>query len=183
MDIEEQVKEKMEAALRHLKQELKGLRTNRANPEMLEDVIVEVYGAPMRIKEVANITVVDFRQLLITPFDPQMVALIAKGIGKGNSNLQPVVEGYLIRVKISPMDQSLREEVVKKAKKKAEEAKVSIREIRRKSNEVIRKNKSDGALTEDLMKKLEKKIQELTDKSCKQADEIFLNKEKEILAV
>ena len=83
----------MQATLEHFKQELKNLRTNRANPGMVEGVFVEVYGAHMRIKELANITAPEARQILITPFDPQTAAAIAKGIEKANLNLQPVVEG------------------------------------------------------------------------------------------
>ena len=181
--IEDQVKAKMQAALDHFKQELKNLRTNRANPGVVEGVSVDVYGAQMKVKELANITTPETRQILITPFDPQTASAIAKGIEKANLNLQPVLEGHAIRINVPPMDQSMRQEIVKQGKKKAEDAKIVIRDIRRKSNDTIKEKKSSGELTEDMIKKLEKAIQELTDKFCRQIDELFSAKEKEILAV
>ncbi|MGR3973726.1 MAG: ribosome recycling factor [Candidatus Rhabdochlamydia sp.] len=180
---ENEVKAKMQVTLDHFKQELKNLRTNRANPGVVEGVSVEVYGAQMKVKELAQITTPESRQILITPFDPQTCGPIAKGIEKANLNLQPVVEANMIRIHVPPMDQSVRQEIVKQGKKKAEEAKISIRDIRRKSNDVLKEQKAAGDMTEDLMKKLEKLTQELTDQFCKQVDDLFSAKEKEILAV
>lgn len=180
---EDQVKVKMQAALDHFKQELKNLRTNRANPGVVEGVSVDVYGTHMKVKELANITTPESRQILITPFDPQTAAAIAKGIEKANLNLQPVLEGHAIRINVPPMDQAMRQEIVKQGRKKAEDAKIVIRDIRRKSNDLIKEKKSSGELTEDLVKKLEKAIQELTDQFCRQIDDLFSTKEKEIMAV
>ncbi len=180
---EDEVKTKMQATLEHFKQELKNLRTNRANPGVVEGVSIEVYGSHMRVKELANITTPEARQILITPFDPQTAAAIAKGIEKANLNLQPVLEGHAIRINVPPMDQSMRQTIVKQGKEKAENAKIAIRDIRRKSNDSIKQKKSSGDLTEDMVKKLEKVIQELTDKFCKQIDDLFSAKEKEIMAV
>jgi ribosome recycling factor len=176
-------KAKMQATLDHFKVELKQLRTNRANPAMVEGVVVEAYGTQMRLKELANITAPEPRQLVITPFDPQTAGPIAKGIEKANLNLQPVQEGGLVRIHVPPMDQAVRQEIVKQGKKKAEDAKITIREVRRKNNEQIRKEKTEGKVTEDVMKKTEKTIQELTDQFCKQIDDLLMAKEKEILAV
>jgi ribosome recycling factor len=183
MSIEKDVESKMQATLDHFKQELKNLRSNRANPGMVEGVTVTVYDSNMRIKELASITCPEPRQILISPFDPQTAGAIAKGIEKANLNLQPVLEGHVIRINVPPMDQSVRQQVVKQGKEKAEAAKISIRDIRRKSNETIRKQKADGLLTEDVMKKLEKTVQDLTDKFCRTVDELFTAKEKEIMAV
>ena len=183
MEFTQQTKRKMQAALDHFKGELKGLRTNRANAAILDGVIVEVYGSSMRIKELANINVPEPRQILVSPFDPQTAMAIAKGIEKANLNLQPVVEGQNIRINVPPMDESMRKQIVKQGKQKTEEAKVVIREIRRKNNELVRKQKADGIITEDVMKKEEKGIQELTDKFCKEIDDLFTSKEKEIMTV
>jgi len=183
MSVTEQTKSKMQAALDHFKGELKNLRTNRASPSMVEGVSVEVYGTHMRIKELANITSPESRQILITPFDPQTAAAISKGIEKANLNLQPILEGHIVRIHVPPMDESLRKEIVKQGKKKAEDAKIVMREIRRKNNELIRKMKADGDVTEDVMKKDEKIIQELTDKFCKDIDDLFSAREKEIMTV
>ncbi len=181
--ITEQTKAKMQAALEHFKTDLKNLRTNRANPGMLDGVLVEAYGSQMRIKELANVTVPEPRQLVISPFDPQTSAAIAKGIEKANLNLQPVVEGQVIRINVPPMDESMRKQIVKQGKQKAEDAKIVIRDIRRKNNELARKQKADGLITEDVMKKEEKGIQELTDKFCKEIDDLFSAREKEIMTV
>jgi ribosome recycling factor len=181
MTTEKEVEAKMQATLDHFKQELKNLRTNRANPGMVEGVSVEVYGTHMRIKELANISAPEARQILITPFDPQTA--ISKGIEKANLNLQPILESGTVRINVPPMDQSMRVEIVKQGKKKAEDAKIALREIRRKSNDLIRKQKADGVLTEDGLKKLEKAIQDFTDKFCRTVDDLFTAKEKEIMAV
>ena len=173
----------MQAAVDHFKQELKNLRSNRANPGVLDSVQVELYGTQMRIKELATVTTPESRQLLVTPFDPKSAGAIGKAIEKANLNLQPIVEGNVVRINIPPMDEGTRKEIVKQGKKKAEDAKVAVREIRRKGNEQTRKAKADGEITEDIMKKLEKTIQEFTDKFCKEIDDLFAAKEKEILTV
>ena len=183
MNVEQETKAKMEAALEHFKQELNNLRTNRANPYMLDGVLIEAYGSNMKIRDLANITVPEPRQLLIAAFDGSMAGPIAKGIEKANMGLQPMHEGNLVRITIPPMDENMRKEIAKQGKKKAEEAKVSIREVRRKQNDLVRKQKADSEITEDVMKREEKLIQELTDKFCKQIDELFSSKEKEIMTV
>jgi len=183
MGVVEETKSKMQVAVEHFKQELRNLRSNRANPGMLDNVHVEVYGETMRLKELAHVTSPESRQLLVTPFDPQTAAAISKGIERANLNVQPILERGVIRINIPPMDESTRKQIAKQAKEKAEAAKVVIREIRRKINEVIRKLKTDGIDTEDVMKKNEKKVQELTDQFCKEVDTLLASKEKEILAV
>ncbi|MBS0654019.1 MAG: ribosome recycling factor [Verrucomicrobia bacterium] len=183
MSVTDQTKQKMQATVEHFKTELKNLRTNRANPGMLEGVVVEAYGSQMRLKEMANVTVPESRQLLISPFDPQTAGAIAKGIERANLNLQPVVEGHTIRINVPPMDEAMRKQIAKQGKQKAEDAKITIREIRRKNNELVRKQKADGIITEDIMKKDEKTIQDFTDKFCKEIDDLYTAKEKEIMSV
>ena len=182
MSVTEEIKTKMKATVDHFKQELKGLRSNRANSAMVENVMCEVYGASMRIKELANINIPEPRQILIAPFDPQTAAPIAKGIEKANLNLQPIVEGHQIRINIPPMDENMRKEIAKQAKKKAEDAKITIRDIRRKGNEQVRKLKG-SEMTEDMMKKAEKTIQDFTDQFCKEIDDLCSQKEREIMTV
>ena len=183
MSIEQETKAKMEAAFEHFKQELNNLRSNRANPHMLDSVMVDAYGAMMKIRDLANISVPEPRQLLISAFDGSMAGPISKGIEKANMGLQPMLESNLVRITIPPMDENMRKEIAKQGKKKAEEAKVSIRDVRRKQNEIVRKQKADSEITEDVMKREEKHIQEATDKYCKQIDEFFSKKEKEIMTV
>ena len=182
-DVSDQTKSKMQATVEHFKQELKNMRSNRANPGMLDGVIVEVYGTQMRLKELANVTTPEARQILVSPFDPQTSGAIAKGIEKANLNILPIVEGHVIRINIPPMDEAMRKEIAKQAKKKAEDAKIVIRDIRRKFNDMIRKQKVDSIVTEDVMKKTEKTIQELTDQFCKMIDDLLSAKEKEIMTV
>lgn len=181
--IEKETKAKMKEALEHFKKELGLLRTGRANPGMFEGVMVEVYGTQMRIKELGNVTAAEARQVLITPFDPQTTGAIAKGIEKANLNVKPMVDGHVIRISIPPLDESMRKEIVKQGKKKAEESKIAIREIRRKNNEAARKQKAEGLIAEDEMKKLEKIIQEQTDEHCTLVDTLFAAKEKEVMTV
>jgi len=183
MDVIKDTEKMMQGALDHLKQELKGLRTGRANPAILETVTLEVYGAKMRLQDVASISVPEPRQILITPFDAGNVHAIAKGIEAANLNMQPIVDSNVIRLKVPEMDQNVRNEMVKLARKKCEEAKVGIRNARRDGNDIIRKQKADGDVAEDVMKKTEKRIQELTDKYCKTADGLAEDKEKEITTI
>jgi ribosome recycling factor len=183
MSREDDIKKDMFAALEHLKQELKSLRTGRAHPAILDNVLVDVYGTKMKIKALANISIPEPRQIVITPFDRSNMQFISKAIEDAKLNLQPVIEGNLIRIKIPSMDESIRKDMVKKCKEKSESTKVRIREIRRKYNDLIRKLKETGEIPEDQMKKEEKKIQEMTDKSCKDIDTICSEKEKEILEV
>lgn len=183
MDVLDETNKKMNAVIEHLKHELKALRTGRANPAVLDSVHVDVYGTKMRIVDLATVSVPESRQLLITPFDAQNVHAIAKGIDAANINLHGIVDGNVVRVKIPEMDTAVRQEMVKQAKRKGEEAKVGIRGARRDGNEKAKHQKAEGIIPEDVMKKLEKKIQELTDKFCKQADDLVTQKEKEILTI
>ena len=181
--VESQVKAAMQAAIDHLKQELKSLRTGRANSAMLDNVQAEVYGSKSNIKKLANISVPESRQILVTPFDFSTVHAIAKGIEAANLGVHPMVDGKVIRLNIPPMDQNIRKQIAKQCKELGEKAKISMREVRRKFNELVRKQKADGSLPEDMMKKLEKTIQELTDKYCRDCDTSCAEKEKEIMTV
>jgi ribosome recycling factor len=182
-DIVKETEKKMNGALDHLKHELKGLRTGRANTAIVESVHVEVYGSQMRLSDLASISVPEPRQILISPYDAKNVHAIAKAIQAANLNLQAYVDGNLVRVKVPEMDQNVRQEMVKQAKKKGEEAKVAIRNARRDGNDTTRKQKADGFMAEDVMKKTEKRIQEMTDKSCATADKLVEDKEREITTI
>lgn len=181
--MENSTKDDMESALEHFRKELRNLRSGRANPGFLDGVKVEAYGTEMRIKEVGNVTVAEARQLLVTPFDPQMAAAISKGIERANLGVQSYVDGAVVRVPIPPLTEDLRKDIVKQAKQKAEEAKIGIRDVRKRGNDTIKKLKSSGEVAEDEQKKLEKSIQTLTDKYCKEVDDLCKEKEKDILVV
>lgn len=181
--VESQVKTAMQAALDHLKQELKALRSNRANSSMLDRVMVEIYGSMTPLKSVATIAVPEPRQILITPFDPSTAHAIGKGIEAANLGVHPIVDGKGVRINIPPMDESIRKQIAKQCKELGEKTKISMREVRRKFNELVRKQKTDGIIPEDMMKKLEKSIQDFTDRYCKDVDAACAEKEKEILTV
>lgn len=180
MSIKKHAKKEMELALEHLAKELQNIRTGRANPGMVENLPVEVYGAQMKIKEVASITCPESRQLLISPFDQNNSAAIGKSIEKANLGFLPIVEANLVRINIPPMDESLRKEMVKLLHKKREEAKVSVRHVRAKYN---KQAKADSDLTEDDVKHHEKEIQELTDDFCSRVDKACEAKESEISTI
>ena len=177
------LKTKMQATVEHFKSELKQIRTGRANPAVLDSVHFELYGSQMRIKDAAQISTPEPRQLLITPYDKQSVNAIAKGIEKANLNLQPIVDGNAVRINIPPMDENMRKEMCKICKKKCEENKVSIRGVRRDGNELLKKLKSSGDIGEDILKKEEKNIQDMTDKACKELDDLCAAKEKEVMTI
>lgn len=181
--LENQVKAAMQAALDHLKQELKTLRTGRANSSILDKVHAEVHGTKMSLKSLASITVPEPRQLMVTPFDSSQIHAIAKGIEAANLGIQPRVDGKVIRIPIPAPDENLRKQIAKQCKDFGEKAKIGLREIRRKFNETVRKQKASGDIAEDVMKKIEKTIQDLTDRFCKDVDTICKEKEQEILTV
>jgi ribosome recycling factor len=180
MSLSDEIKKKMDVALEHFKTELKNIRTGRANPGLVEHIMVEAYGSSVRLKDIASISTPDSRQILITPFDPQMASTIGKAIEKGNLGFMPAVDANAVRLRIPPMTEELRKKMGKLCHDEKEKAKISIRNIRREANDLIRKKKSDGHMSEDEVKKIEKTIQEATDKYCKEADELAIKKEKEI---
>lgn len=177
------VEDKMQQAIDHLQDELKNIRTGRANPAVVESVTVEVYGTQMRLQDIANVTAPEPRQLLITPYDAHNAGPIRTSIEKANLGLQPVLDSNVVRITIPSMDEAQRQEMVKLCHKRCEEAKVSIRNARRDGNEQVRKLKADGEITEDILKREEKEIQELTDKFCKNADDVAAEKEKEVSTI
>jgi len=179
----DQTEGKMKAAIEHLKDELKKIRTGMANPAMVEDLPIDVYGTQMRLRDLASITTPEARQILITPFDVNNAEVIGKSIEKANLGFMPIVDSNAVRINIPPMDENIRNDMVKLCHKRREESKISIRNVRRDSNESVRKQKTDGDIGEDIMKKLEKDIQDLTDKFCKQADDLSAGKEKEVSTI
>ena len=183
MPFEKEAENKMKSTLDHLQKELTTIRTGRADPSMFDNLEIDVYGSKMTLKNLSTVSIPESRQLLITPFDANNVNSIAKIIEKSNFNLNPILEGNALRINIPPMDEKQRIEKAKLAKQKGEEAKVSIRNIRREYNDLLKVNKQSGDITEDLQKKGEKNIQTLTDRFCKSSDEMIKEKEKDILTV
>ncbi|MEC7839346.1 MAG: ribosome recycling factor [Chlamydiota bacterium] len=180
MNTNKETEREMQQAIDHLVEELKNIRTGRANPGMVDGITVEVYGAPMKLRDIASVTTPEMRQLLITPFDQSNTSTIGKAIEKANLGFMPIVEANLVRINIPPMDDNLRKEMVKLLHKRREEAKVSIRHVRAKYN---KQAKADSNISEDQAKGMEKKVQELTDKYCKIVDERCKEKENDISSI
>ncbi|MCS6978639.1 MAG: ribosome recycling factor [Flavobacteriales bacterium] len=178
----EEARQHMEKALDHLQKELVRVRTGKANPALLEGVMVEAYGTLMALNTVAGISVQDSRTLLIQPWDKSLIKPIETAIQAANLGLNPGNDGDLIRIIMPPLTEERRKELVKTARHMGEEAKVSIRNARRDANEKIKKLTREG-LSEDEAKAGEEDLQHLTQKFSARVDDIISIKEKEILTV
>jgi len=183
VDVKDKGKEKMEKALKSLKKDLLTIRTKRANPSMLDKVTVDYYGSKLPIFKVANITTPDFKTLVITPWDKSSINEIERAIQKSDLGFTPINDGNVIRIVIPPLTEERRNDLCKLVRKLGEDTKVAIRNIRRELNDYLKKMEKSGELPEDLSKKNQDEIQKLTDKYIKEAENILLDKEKEILEV
>lgn len=177
------VKTHMKAAIEHFNNELRAIRAGRASSAMVEGVSIEAYGSTMRLKELGTISAPEPRQLLVTPFDAGLAGSISKGIEKANLGVRTSVEGKVVRIVFPELDQQRRKDLVGQVHKKKEDGKIAVRNCRRDANELLKKQKADGLVPEDDFKRLEKQIQDLTDKSCKEVDDLAMHKEKEIMEV
>lgn len=178
-----EVKEKMPKALEFFQSELATLRTNRATPGLVESIVVDYYGTPTKLKELSGITAPEPRVILIQPWDPGAIDAIEKAISKNELGLMPRVEGKHIRILVPELSEERRIELRKMAKVMAEEARVSLRNIRRDLNELIKKGEKEDQITEDDKFRIEKEVQVKTDESIKKVDEILAHKEKEMMQV
>ena len=176
-DAEERMKKSVEV----FKKDLLGIRTGRATPAILDRVQVEAYGSTCPISQVANITVPDPRSIVIQPWDKSVLGSIDKAIQKSDVGIHPVNDGNIIRLSIPPLTGERRKELTKVVRKKAEDGKVSLRNIRRDVNDELKKQKKVSSASEDEIKTATDKVQKLTDKYIKVFDEIAASKEKEII--
>ena len=163
--------------------EFAGVRTGKASPSLVENIIVEVYGSNMRIRELAGITTPEPRTLAIQPWDANSIHPIEKAIQKANLGLNPAVQGKLIRIFFPELSQERRQEFVKIVKKMAEDGRVAIRHVRRDAMDQLKKHAHDRGVTEDEEKQAEKDLQKLTDDYIAKIDQHLLHKEKEITTV
>lgn len=178
----DEAKERMEAALNHLDIELSKIRAGRANPKILQDVLVDYYGSPTPLAQVANIASPDPRTITVQPWEKSMIPPIEKAIMNANLGLNPDNNGELIRINIPPLTEERRRDLVKQSKGETETAKISIRNARRDTIELIKKMVKDG-LSEDIAKDAEAIAQKLTDEYGKKVDEFFIRKEKDIMTI
>ena len=175
--------EKMNKTISVMKQEYNSLRAGRANPQALDRITVDYYGSPTPINQVGNISVPEPRMLIIALWDTKMIPAVEKAIQKSDLGINPANDGKVIRLIFPELTQERRKDLAKVIRKKAEESKVAVRSIRRDAMEDIKKQKKDNLLTEDDQKKLEEKVQKLTDDKVKEIDTIAQAKEKEIMSV
>ena len=175
--------EKMNKTISVMKQEYNTLRAGRANPQALDRIMVDYYGSPTPINQMGNISVPEPRMLIIALWDTKMIPAVEKAIQKSDLGINPANDGKVIRLIFPELTEERRKDLTKVIRKKAEESKVAVRSIRRDAMEDVKKQKKDNLLTEDDQKKLEEKIQKLTDEKVKEIDTIAQAKEKEIMSV
>ena len=183
MDTIELAQDKMNKTIAVLVRDLGSLRAGSANPKLLDRIMVDYYGAPTPVNQVGNISRPDPRMLVIAPYDPSMLSAVEKAIQKSDLGINPANDGKVIRLVFPELTEERRKDLVKTVRKKGEESKVAIRNIRRDLNEQIKKQKKDSLITEDDQKRLEEKGQKMTDEFIKDVDVILSAKEKEILSV
>ena len=172
----------MNATVAHFDKDLQKVRAGKASPQMLDGIKVDYYGNPTPIEQVANVNTPDAHQIVIQPWERNMLPVIEKAILAANIGVTPQNNGEFIRLVIPAPTEERRKELVKKAKQDAEQAKLAIRNIRRTANDDAKKLKDDG-VEEDAVKKLEADIQKATDEAISKVDKIMEAKEKEIMTV
>lgn len=175
--------EKMEKAISQMKREFASVRTGRANPGILDKVIVEYYGAPTPIRQMAQVTVSEGTTLVITPFDKSIIKELEKAIIKAEIGVAPNNDGSCVRLNFPPLTEERRRETAKDVKKFGEDAKVAIRNVRREMVDDLKKIEKDENLPEDMVKDNQDKIQKLTDKYVGMIDSLVTDKEKEVMTV
>ena len=182
-EIRDMLDEKIDKSLSFLRENLNTVRAGRANPALLDKVMVDYYGTPTPLKSLANIAVPDPRMLIIAPFDPKSLHEIEKAINVANIGINPSNDGKMIRLQIPSLTEERRKELTKLVRKYGEEAKVAVRNERRQTNEILKKQEKDGDLTEDDLKNEEKLVQKATDDAISEIDKIVERKEAEIMEV
>ena len=179
----DQAGRQMDKSIEATKENFSGIRTGRANPSFLNDIMVEYYGTPTPIKSLASIGVPEPRTLAVTPFDPSQAGAVEKAIRDSDLGVNPSRDGNVIRVTMPELTEERRRDYVKLAKTKAEEGKVAVRNIRRKVKEELETKVKDGDLGEDEGNRLQKELETVTKQKNDMIDQLLEAKEKEILEV
>ncbi len=177
------VEEKMNSRVAYLKEEFGNIRVGRANPQILNKIMVEYYGVPSPLNQVASISVPEARQLVIAPWDRSLLSPIEKAIQKAEIGINPMNDGTSIRLIFPELTQDRRKEIAKDVSKLGEDVKVSIRNIRRDAMDEVKKEQKESLLSEDEARGIEEKIQKLTDKYVDMVTKEVANKEKEVMEV
>ena len=177
------MKTNMEKSVAVLKSDFQKIRTGRASISMLDSVKVDYYGNPSPISQVATLAVPEPRMITITPWESKLIPVIEKAIFNANIGLTPSNDGKAIRLSLPPLTEERRKEIVKELRKKGEDDKIALRNIRRDAIDRLKKLEKEKAVTEDELKKLEKEVQEATKSFEQKVDEAVTNKEKEVMEV
>jgi ribosome recycling factor len=172
--------EKMDKAIAVLKDELSGVRTGRATPALLQRVVVDYYGTPVPIQQLASFSVPEPRTLVISPFDRNAIAGMEKAIMASDLGITPGNDGTVIRLSFPPLTEERRKELIKLVHHRGEEGRVAVRNIRRHSKEELEKLEREGGISEDDLVRSEKELQKLTDKHISDIDEVVAHKDAEL---
>ncbi len=182
-EAKKRVTDKMEKTLESLKKDLAGMRTGRASLSIFDGIMVDYFGTPSPINHLATLSVPESRLITIQPFDPKTIVDIERAIQKSDLGLNPSNDGKLIRVAIPSLTEERRKEIVKVVHKRGEEAKISLRNIRRDGNDEMKQIEKEEHLSEDETKRAMEEIQKLTDSYIKKVDETVSHKEEEVMEV
>lgn len=178
-----ETKQQMEQAVQAFSRQLATVRAGRANPSILDNVYVDYYGAATPLNQLAQVSAPEPRMLVITPYDKSAIAEVEKAIQKADLGLSPSSDGNIVRINIPALTEERRKQLAKVVGKYSEEAKVQIRNIRRESNDRLKKLEKDGDLTEDDLRSFQDDVQKVTDEHVLKVDELAKTKEEEIMEV
>ncbi|EGQ0359148.1 ribosome recycling factor [Staphylococcus pseudintermedius] len=182
-EIIQDAKTRMKKSTENLSRELAQINAGRANSNLLAGVQVDYYGAPTPVQQLASINVPEARLLVVSPYDKTSLADIEKAIIAANLGVNPTSDGDVIRIMVPALTEERRKEIVKEVKKTGENAKVSIRNIRRDANDTLKRQEKDGDITEDELRNGSDEVQKITDSSIKEIDQLVADKEKDIMSV
>lgn len=182
-DILLEAEDKMTKTVEIIRNEFAGVRTSKASPALVENLMVDAYGTQMRLKELAGITTPEPRLILIQPWDISTLHPIEKAIQKSNLGLNPAIDKKILRIVLPELSQERRVELTKVVRKLAEDGRVAVRHVRRDAIELLKKESKNGSVTEDQLVVSEKEVQKLTDEYIAKIDENLSHKEKEIMTV
>ncbi|MBA1352807.1 ribosome recycling factor [Staphylococcus cohnii] len=182
-DIINDTKTKMKKSIDSLSRELANISAGRANSNLLNGVTVDYYGAPTPIQQLASISVPEARLLVISPYDKSSVANVEKAINAANLGVNPSSDGEVIRISVPALTEERRKELVKEVKKIGEDSKVAVRNVRRDSNDELKKQEKNGDITEDDLRTQTNEVQKITDDSINDIDKLLEEKEQDIMSV
>jgi ribosome recycling factor len=182
-EVKKSTEQKMQKSIETLKTDLAKVRTGRAHVGILDHVMVDYYGTPTQITQVANLTLLDARTIGVQPWEKKMLGAIEKAIRESDLGLNPATVGDLIRVPTPALTEERRKEMVKLVRGEAEDAKIAIRNIRRDANESLKKLLKDKAISEDDERRTQDEVQKLTDKFVAEVDKLVVEKEKDVMTV